>query len=163
MELGRLKALIDLVSQSKISELEISEGGERIRIVKSASTAAPSSTRANTVARSSSDLPPMSGLPQPPPAVEASAHAVTSPTFGIFHRAQSPASAPYVQLGSQVRAGDTLCLIEAMKSFSAIAADRDGTVSAIFAENGQEVEPGQALIQIEASMERGPPGPPHDS
>ena len=68
--------------------------------------------------------------------------------FGIFHRAPSPDAPPYVQVGGQVRAGDTLCLLEAMKSFNAVAADRDGTVTAIPVENGQEVEPGQVLIQI---------------
>jgi acetyl-CoA carboxylase biotin carboxyl carrier protein len=83
-----------------------------------------------------------------PSEAQPSPHAVTSPMFGVFHRAQSPESPPYVQPGSQVRAGDPLCLIEAMKSFNVIAADKDGTVTAVLVENGQEVEPGQALFQI---------------
>jgi acetyl-CoA carboxylase biotin carboxyl carrier protein len=141
MELSRLKALIDIVSQSAVSELEITEGGERVRIVKSRTTPVQPSAPPSQLVRSAAPAPI-----QPSP----SAHAVTSPTFGIFHRAQSPESPPYVQLGSHVRVGDTLCLIEAMKSFSAITADRDGTVSAILVENGREVEPGQILIQIGA-------------
>lgn len=147
MDLTRLKALIDLVSQSTVSELEITEGGERVRITKSPAIAV-SQPRLTDVAKG---VPAAQTLPARPPAEpRTSPHAVTSPTFGIFHRAQSPESSPYVQVGSPVRTGDTLCLIEAMKSFSAIAADRNGTVAAILVENGQEVEPGQVLIQIGA-------------
>ena len=150
MELARLKALIDMVSRSKVSELEITEGGVRVRITRSPPTAvqpsAPSAVagRKPPVARPPAEPPPAQG----PTGSQPGAYAVTSPTFGIFHRAASPESPPYVQPGSQVRAGDTLCLIEAMKSFSTIAVDRDGTVSAILVENGQEVEPGQVLIHI---------------
>jgi len=148
MELARLKALIDLVSQSKVTELEITEDGVRVRIAKSP----PTQPASDAISRKA--LAPRA--PQEAPQAEAptqalpSAHAVASPMFGIFHRAPSPDSPPYVQVGGQVRAGDTLCLLEAMKSFNAIAADRDGTVTAILAENGQEVEPGQVLIQIGA-------------
>ena len=148
MELTRLKALIDMVSQSKVAELEITEGGVRVLIRKQPATAerpSPPSPKA----------PAPRILPDQPPAEQQTAsqpdtHAITSPMFGIFHRASSPDAPPYVQVGGQVRAGDTLCLLEAMKSFSAIAADRDGTVTAIPVENGQEVEPGQVLIQIGA-------------
>ena len=147
MDLTRLKALIDLVSQSTVTELEITEGGERVRITRSPAMAVPQ-PRPTDVAKG---VPAAPSLPARPPAeTRTSPHAVTSPSFGIFHRAQSPESPPYVQVGSQVRTGDTLCLIEAMKSFSAIAADRDGRVSAILVENGQEVEPGQVLLQIGA-------------
>jgi acetyl-CoA carboxylase biotin carboxyl carrier protein len=152
MELARLKALIDMVSRSKVSELEITEGGVRVRITRSL----PAPVRPPAPIDGARRNPPAPRpLPDPSPVPaptesQPDAHAVTSPTFGIFHRAASPESAPYVQPGSPVRAGDTLCLIEAMKSFSAIAADRDGTVSAILVENGQEVEPGQILIQIGA-------------
>ena len=145
MDLVRLKALIDLVSQSTVTELEITEGGVRVRIAKS-SQPAPAGPVPSKMPRVSPVRPP---VPQPPP-TPSSAHAVTSPMFGIFHRAPSPDASPYVQVGGRVCAGDTLCLIEAMKSFNAITADRDGTVSAIAVENGQEVEPGQVLIQIAA-------------
>jgi acetyl-CoA carboxylase biotin carboxyl carrier protein len=150
MELTRLKALIDLVSQSKISELEITEGGERVRITKSSLVLERPSVPSDVARRTSTAL---QSLPDQPQAherteVQPSTHAITSPIFGIFHRAQSPDSPPYVQTGSQVRAGDPLCLIEAMKSFNVIATDKDGTVTAIPVENGQEVEPGQTLFQI---------------
>jgi acetyl-CoA carboxylase biotin carboxyl carrier protein len=150
MDLTRLKALIDMVSQSKVSELEITEGGERIRITKSSPMVEQPSAPYDGAPRK---VPAPRPLPMPdrarePSEAQPSPHAVTSPMFGVFHRAQSPESPPYVQPGSQVRAGDPLCLIEAMKSFNVIAADKDGTVTAVLVENGQEVEPGQALFQI---------------
>lgn len=148
MELARLKALIDMVSRSALSELEITEGGERVFIAKRPPQAAPQSAVAKSRPRAS-ELPPDHPPPRSATGSPSSAHAVTSPMFGIFHRAASPDSPPYVQPGSLVRTGDTLGLVEAMKSFNAIAADRDGTVSAILVDNGQEVEPGQVLIQID--------------
>jgi acetyl-CoA carboxylase biotin carboxyl carrier protein len=150
MELTRVKALIDMVSRSKVAELEIIEAGVRVLIRKQPTTAERPSPRSEAGARKA---PAPQLVPDQPPAEQRAdpqpdTHAVTSPMFGIFHRAPSPDAPPYVQVGGQVRAGDTLCLVEAMKSFNAIAADREGTVSAIPVENGQEVEPGQVLIQI---------------
>ena len=151
MELTRLKPLIDMVSQSKVAELEITEGGERVLLRKQPTPAERRSPSPSTAARKAPAPPPL--LPDQSSAEhrtrsQPDTHAVTSPMFGIFHRSPSPDAPPYVQIGGQVRAGDTLCLVEAMKSFNAIAADKEGTVSAILAENGQEVEPGQVLIQI---------------
>ena len=150
MELTRLKALIDLVSQSKVSELEITEGGERVRITKSSPVPERPSASSGTPGHKSTALRSLPDQPQAHERTESQpgAHAITSPMYGIFHRAQSPDSPPYVQTGSQVRTGDPLCLIEAMKSFNVIAADRDGTVGAILVENGQEVELGQILFEI---------------
>jgi acetyl-CoA carboxylase biotin carboxyl carrier protein len=149
MELTRLKALIDLVSSSTVTELEITEGGVRVRIAKSLPSPQPVSS--GPISRKAPPAPPVQPPPPSPPSkTPASAHAVKSPMFGIFHRAPSPDAPPYVQIGGQVRAGDTLCLVEAMKSFNAITADRDGTVTAITVDNGQEVEPGQVLIEIGA-------------
>jgi acetyl-CoA carboxylase biotin carboxyl carrier protein len=139
-----LKALIDMVSQSKVAELEITEGGVRVLIRKQPVTAEVAA-RKSPAPRLVPDQPPAEQRAAPP-----DTHAVTSPMFGIFHRAPSPDAPPYVQVGGQVRVGDTLCLVEAMKSFSAITADKAGTVTAIAVENGQEVEPGQVLIQIGA-------------
>jgi acetyl-CoA carboxylase biotin carboxyl carrier protein len=151
MELTRLKALIDIVSQSKVAELEIIEGGERVLIRKQPT---PAERRLPSPSAAARRVPAPPLLPDQSSAERRTCsrpdtHAVTSPMFGIFHRAASPDAPPYVQIGGQVRAGDTLCLVEAMKSFNAIAADREGTVSAILVENGQEVEPGQILIQID--------------
>jgi acetyl-CoA carboxylase biotin carboxyl carrier protein len=145
MELARLKALIDMVSQSKVAELEITEGGVRVLIRKQPARAERLPPPTETAARKA---------PTPAPRIQSEpnpeAHAVTSPMFGIFHRAPSPDAPPHVQVGSQVSVGDTLCLVEAMKSFNAVTADRAGTVAAIPVENGQEVEPGQVLILIGA-------------
>lgn len=148
MELTRLKAIIDMVSQSKVAELEITEGGVRVLIRKQAAAMERPSPPAPAAARKAPAplLAPDRSSAEPQP----DAHTVTSPMFGIFHRAPSPDAPPYVQVGGQVRVGDTLCLVEAMKSFNAITADRAGTVTAIPIENGQEVEPGQVLIQIGA-------------
>ena len=143
MELARLKAIIDLVSQSTVTELEITEGDVRVLIRKQP---APAERPAPPREVAAGKAPAPKVRPEP----QSDTHGVISPMFGIFHRAPSPDSPPYVQVGSQVRAGDTLCLLEAMKSFNAIAADKDGTVTAIPVENGQEVEPGQVLIQIGA-------------
>ena len=137
MELARLKALIDLVSQSTVTELEITEGDVRVRIAKSTPSAREAVAR-----KAPSPMPRVQSEPKP------DTHAITSPMFGIFHRAPSPDSPPYVQVGGRVAVGDTLCLVEAMKSFNAITADKAGTVTAIAVENGEEVEPGQVLIHI---------------
>jgi acetyl-CoA carboxylase biotin carboxyl carrier protein len=150
MELTRLKPLIDMVSQSKVAELEITEGGERVLLRKQPTTVERRSPSSSAAARKAPAPPlvPDQSSAEHRTRSQPDTHAVTSPMFGIFHRAPSPDAPPYVQIGGQVRAGDTLCLVEAMKSFNAIAADKEGTVSAILAENGQEVEPGQVLIQI---------------
>ena len=141
MELARLKALIDLVSQSTVTELEITEGDVRVLIRKQPATAERPPPPREVAARKA---PAPKVQPEPKP----DTHGVTSPMFGIFHRAPSPDSPPYAQVGGKVGVGDTLCLVEAMKSFNAITTDRAGTVTAIVVENGQEVEPGQVLIQI---------------
>lgn len=144
MELARLKALIDMVSQSKVAELEITEGNVRVLIRKHPAAAGRPSPPTEVAARKAPTPAPRVQI-EPKPGTRG----ITSPMFGIFHRAPSPDAPPYVQVGGQVRVGDTLCLVEAMKSFNAITADRAGTVSAIAVENGQEVEPGQVLIQID--------------
>jgi acetyl-CoA carboxylase biotin carboxyl carrier protein len=149
MELTRLKALIDLVSQSKVAELEITEGGERTRIVKSSrleltSAASGGSSPKAFVRCLPADQPRAEQPAETPPGI----HAIASPMFGIIHRARSPEARPYVEPGTQVRVGDPLCLIEAMKTFNVVASDRNGTVTAILVKNGQEVEPGQPLFQI---------------
>jgi acetyl-CoA carboxylase biotin carboxyl carrier protein len=148
MEPARLKALIDLVAQSRLTELEITEGGERVRITR-ARPAQPT-VPAAVVARNK-PIPP----PEPPqmtvsnpPLERPRERVVASPMFGIFHRAPSPDSAPFVEAGQQVKSGDKLCLIEAMKSFNLIHADAEGTVAAILVESGQEVELGQPLFRI---------------
>jgi len=152
MDLRKLKKLIDLVEESGISELELTEGEESVRI-----------SRQGQVVQQ----PQQYTLPQQPtPAVQnqvptptASAdtevvaqetgHALTSPMVGTFYRSSSPEADPYVDVGSSVKKGDTLCIIEAMKLLNEIEADRDGIVKKILVENAQPVEFGEPLFIIE--------------
>jgi acetyl-CoA carboxylase biotin carboxyl carrier protein len=148
MKPARLKALIDLVTQSRLTELEIIEGGERVRIARPSAPARPPMPTA-VVARNKPMPPVAPQIPaSDPPAERLHELVVASPMFGVFHRAPSPDAAPFVEAGHQVKSGDKLCVIEAMKSFNLIHADADGTVTAILVENGQEVESGQPLFRI---------------
>ena len=144
MDLTKLKALIDLVSSSRITELEMVEGEETVRITKPAP------------AFESPAAVPSSIAPAASPPAEAPIHApepqddlVRAPMYGVFHRTPAPEAAPFVELGQQVQQGQTLCLIEAMKTFNAVTAERAGTLAAILVEGGQEVEQGQPLFRIE--------------
>ena len=150
MDLRKLKTLIDLVQNSGISELEISEGEEKIRIAKHGA-AAPATT---TVMMGT---PMMQSAPAPmaatAPAVEAApaepeGHQVKAPMVGTFYRSANPGSAPFVDIGKSVSAGDTLCIIEAMKLLNEIESDFTGSIKQILVENGQPVEYGQPLFII---------------
>lgn len=148
MELARLKALIDLVSRLRISELEITEAGERVRICKSSPLSAPPAAPRSSEPRQE----PAAQSQRPGSAVEAAAetdgHIVVAPMFGIFHRAPSPDSAPFVEIGQEVEPGQKLCIIEAMKTFNTIASDVAGTITEILVESGQEIEAGRPLLRI---------------
>ena len=154
MDLRKLKTLIDLVSESGISELEITEGEGRVRIVKAqavAAVAAPVVVAAAPAAVAAPVAP--TGTAAAPAAAEAEAaqsgHVVKSPMVGTFYRAAQPGAEPFVSVGSVVREGDTICLIEAMKLLNEIEADKSGTIRQILVENGQPVEYGQPLFVIE--------------
>jgi acetyl-CoA carboxylase biotin carboxyl carrier protein len=149
MDLRKLKTLIDLVSESNVSELEITEAEGKVRIVKSSGVAmaAPMMMAAPVAA-----APQMAAAPAAPvaevPAV-AAGHTVKSPMVGTFYRSSSPGAAPFVQIGSVVKEGDTLCIIEAMKILNEIESDKSGTVTQILCENGQATEYGQPLFIVE--------------
>ncbi len=151
MDLRKLKTLIDLVSESNVSELEITEAEGKVRIVKS--SGAPLVMQQPAVAMVAA---PAAGVPAAP-AVEAApaapaapaGHAVKSPMVGTFYRSSSPGAKPFVEVGSVVKEGETLCIIEAMKILNEIEADKSGTITKILSENGQAVEYGQALFMIE--------------
>lgn len=158
MDLRKLKTLIDLVSESNVSELEITEAEGKVRIVKSAGApVAYVPMSASSVAMSAPASAPVQASVQPsaapaastPAADVATGHTVKSPMVGTFYRSSSPGASPFVQLGSTVKVGDTLCIIEAMKILNEIEADKAGTVTQILCENGQAVEYGQALVVIE--------------
>jgi acetyl-CoA carboxylase biotin carboxyl carrier protein len=152
MDLRKLKTLIDLVSDSNISELEITEAEGKVRIVKTAPVAAGVVTFAQQAA-----APMAQAAPAPAPAaapVVAAApvetgHVVKSPMVGTFYRASNPGAKPLVDVGQQVKLGEALCIIEAMKIMNEIDSDKAGTVSKILVQNGQAVEYGQPLFIIE--------------
>jgi len=153
MDLRKLKTLIDLVSESNISELEITEAEGKVRIVK-AGAAAPVQY-VQTLAPQGGPAPapaPAAEMPAAPAPSETAAptgHAIKSPMVGTFYRASSPGAPAFVEVGSQVKEGDTVCIIEAMKILNEIEADKSGTVKQILGENGQAVEYGQPLFIIE--------------
>ncbi len=153
MDLRKLKTLIDLVAESGISELEITEGDGKVRIVKGPThvTMAPPAPAMPVVAAAAPvATAPAPAAPAPAEAPPApSGHLVKSPMVGTFYRAAQPGAEPFVSVGSTVREGDTLCIIEAMKLLNEIEADKSGTIRKVLVENGQPVEYGQPLFEIE--------------
>jgi len=149
MDLRKLKTLIDLVESSGIAELEISEGEERVRITRSvaASQVPIAAPMQHTIVAAPT---PAAHEPVPEPSKPAAVdgHIVKSPMVGTFYRSPSPGSKVFVDVGQSVNAGDTLCIIEAMKLLNEIEADQSGTIKAILVENGQPVEFGQPLFVI---------------
>lgn len=153
MDLRKLKTLIDLVSESGIAELEITEGEGKVRIVKNTAPTIYASPMAPQM-----QMPmPMAAPPSPASAAAPAAaapeviagHTVKSPMVGTFYRAAQPGSPPFVDVGSDVKEGQTLCIIEAMKLLNEIESDKAGKIKAILVENGQPVEFGQPLFVIE--------------
>ncbi len=149
MDLRKLKTLIDLVSDSNVSELEITEAEGKVRIVKGGQPMAQAYSMPTAV--------PLAAAPQAagaaPIAVAAppvsTNHVVKSPMVGTFYRSASPGAKAFVEVGSVVKAGDTICIIEAMKILNEIETDKAGTVARIRCENGEAVEYGQPLFEIE--------------
>jgi acetyl-CoA carboxylase biotin carboxyl carrier protein len=149
MDLRKLKTLIDLVSESNVSELEITEAEGKVRIVKGGPAMAQGMQPNGAMPQM------MQGAalaPAPAPVVvpeEPKGHTVKSPMVGTFYRASSPGAKSFVEVGSQVKEGETICIIEAMKILNEIEADKGGTITKILCENGQAVEYGQPLFIIE--------------
>jgi acetyl-CoA carboxylase biotin carboxyl carrier protein len=150
MDLRKLKKLIDLVQDSGIAELEISEGEERVRITRTLAGApvqyAPPTVYTSAPVPSAPEV--TNGSTPAPEAAQPEGHIVKSPMVGTFYRAPSPGAKPFVEVGQTVNAGDTLCIIEAMKLMNEIEADRGGVIKAILVENGQPVEYGEPLFII---------------
>lgn len=155
MDLRKLKKLIDLVEESGIAEIEVTEGEEKVRITRTQASAQPALFAP----------PPVAFAPQPAPAAtpaavtpattapaaepQMSGHTMTSPMVGTFYRKPSPASPAFVEVGQRVNAGDTVCIIEAMKLMNEIEADVSGTIKAILVNDGEPVEYGAPLFVIE--------------
>lgn len=157
MDMRKLKTLVDLVSDSNISELEITEAEGKVRIVK-AGYGVPTTMMMQPAGQMMMAPPPQ---PQAAPADAASAapvaeapaapagHVVKSPMVGTFYRSASPGSKPFVEIGTAIKEGDPICIVEAMKIMNEIEADMSGTVTKILVENGQAVEFGQPLFIVE--------------
>ncbi len=154
MDLRKLKTLIDLVSDSSITELEITEAEGKVRIVKAGASAVavPAMVAAPVVAAAAPAAIAPATAAEPAPAAapaEPAGHAVKSPMVGTFYRAASPGAKPFAEVGQQVKEGQAICIIEAMKIMNEIEADKSGTITQILCENGQAVEFGQPLLIIE--------------
>ncbi|MBL0090210.1 MAG: acetyl-CoA carboxylase biotin carboxyl carrier protein [Ideonella sp.] len=160
MDLRKLKTLIDLVSESNISELEITEAEGKVRIVKAdphgsvaahaaAAHAAAAHAPMMMMAPAAAPAPVAEAAPAPMAAVVDTGHAIKSPMVGTFYRASNPGAKPMAEVGQQVKEGDPVCIIEAMKIMNEIEADKAGTITKVMAENGQAVEFGQPLFIIE--------------
>lgn len=150
MDLRKLKKLIDLVEESGISELELTEGEEKVRISRAMM---PSNAPVMQYMAAPQAAPAAQSAPVPtaaaPVMADAEGHTVKSPMVGTFYRSSSPDAKPFVDVGSKVAVGDTLCIIEAMKLLNEIESDVAGVVKKIMLENGQPVEYGEPLFIIE--------------
>ncbi|SES97871.1 biotin carboxyl carrier protein [Nitrosomonas marina] len=162
MDLRKLKKLIELVEESGITELEITEGEEKVRISKSGASAPGyawlppmhqsviplqqgQSQSEQNAAPGNTKTADTEGKADAQP----DGHVVKSPMVGTFYRSPSPGAGPFVEVGQTVKAGDTLCIIEAMKLLNEIEADKDGVIKSILVENGQPVEYGEHLFVIQ--------------
>ncbi|HEY9099839.1 MAG TPA: acetyl-CoA carboxylase biotin carboxyl carrier protein [Thiobacillus sp.] len=145
MDLRKLKKLIDLVEASGIAELEITEGEEKVRIAKSIAGAPMMMAQAPQMMQVAA---PVAAAPAPVEDAIPDGHVVRSPMVGTFYRAPAPGSKNFAEVGQNLNAGDTICIIEAMKLLNEIEADQGGVIKAILVENGQPVEYGEPLFVI---------------
>jgi acetyl-CoA carboxylase biotin carboxyl carrier protein len=152
MDLRKLKTLVDLVSESNIAELEITEADGKVRIVKAGAPVAMGS--APMMMSAPVAVMPAPAAPAPAPVIADGedadgGHTVRSPMVGTFYRAATPGGKPLVEIGSEIKSGEPLCIIEAMKIMNEIEADVGGAITKVLAENGQAVEFGQPLFVID--------------
>lgn len=154
MDLRKLKTLIDLVSESGVAELEITEGDDRVKIVNRVgaapvAAAAPAVIATPVVASAApAAAPAVAAEPAAAPVAAEDSRTINSPMVGTFYRAPSPGAKPFADVGQKVKAGDTVCIIEAMKLLNEIETEYDGVIKEILVENGQPVEFGQPLFVI---------------
>lgn len=154
MDLRKLKTLIDLVSESGVAELEITEGDDRVKIVNRVgaapvAAAAPAVIATPVVASAApAAAPAVAAEPAAAPVAAEDTRTINSPMVGTFYRAPSPGAKPFADVGQKVKAGDTVCIIEAMKLLNEIETEYDGVIKEILVENGLPVEFGQPLFVI---------------
>ena len=153
MDIRKVKKLIELLEESGISEIEISEGEESVRISRYPQPGTVSVAAAPMALPQMAPAPPPAAAPAasaaPPPAPAARGQQVTAPMVGTFYSGPAPGAKPFVEVGSEVKAGDTLCVIEAMKMMNQIESEVAGKVVSVLVENGNPVEFGQPLFVIE--------------
>ena len=154
MDIRKVKKLIELLDESGIAEIEITEGEESVRISRY-SNQAPAPAPVAVPALVAAPAAPVAAAAAPAPIaatvaeLEEEGHAVTAPMVGTFYSSPSPGSAEFVQMGDRVNVGDTLCIVEAMKMMNPIEAEVSGTIKSIRAQNGDPVEYGQTLFMID--------------
>jgi acetyl-CoA carboxylase biotin carboxyl carrier protein len=150
MDLRKLKKLIDLVQESGIAELEITEGEEKVKIVKGGEATVTPLAPAPNPPTTPAALPAVTAAAAAPATAEPTqdGHVLKAPMVGTFYRSASPEAKAFVEVGQSVKAGETVCIIEAMKLMNEIEADATGVIKAIMVENGQPVEYGQPLFII---------------
>jgi len=150
MDIRKIKKLIELLEESDLAEIEVREGEESVRISRTMNQ--PTHTFISTTPQIAAATPAPSeasiqgtdsGMAMP------AGHTVTAPMVGTFYRAPAPGATPFVEIGQNVSAGDSLCIIEAMKMLNQIESDKSGVIKAILVENGQPVEYGEPLFIIE--------------
>lgn len=151
MDLRKVKKLIELLEESELGEMEITEGENTIRLSRSGSSSVPAAPQSIVVAPH-----PTNGIYQSPVAedgyaspVEITRNTIDSPMVGTFYDSSSPDAEPYVSVGSHIKTGDILCVIEAMKTFNQLEADVEGTIKAIYKSNGDPIEYGEPLFLID--------------
>ena len=154
MDIRKVKKLIELLDESGIAEIEITEGEESVRISRysrHAPVAAPAAAPVAAAAPPAAPVPPAAAIVEAaaPAEAEEDGYEVTSPMVGTYYAASSPGAAPYVQVGDRVNEGDTLCIIEAMKMMNQIESDVSGVIKSIRIQNGEPVEFGQTLFVID--------------
>ena len=149
MDIRKVKKLIELLEESGVAEIEIREGEESVRISRQGPAMAPVNYAPQYAAPAPAAAPVAAPLAAAAAPEEISGHVVKSPMVGAFYRASSPGAKPFVEIGDQVKVGDTLCIIEAMKLLNQIEADKSGVIKKILVENGQPVEYNEPLFVIE--------------
>jgi len=146
MDIRKIKKLIELITESDVEEIEIKEGEESIRINRRKQTLAPAPTQ--FVQAPAASIPQAENLTVSTPTEISSNQSINAPMVGTFYRASSPESAPFAQIGQSVKAGDTICIIEAMKMMNQIEADQSGVIQSIEVNDGEPIEFDQVLFTI---------------
>jgi acetyl-CoA carboxylase biotin carboxyl carrier protein len=149
MDIRKVKKLIELLEESGISEIEISEGEESVRISRYPKTGTVTTTAAAAAPSAAAPQAAAPAAPAQAPAASVQGQQVTAPMVGTFYSGPAPGAKPFVEIGTEVKPGDTLCVIEAMKMMNQIESEFAGRVVSVLVENGSPVEFGQPLFVIE--------------